>query len=378
MTTTTMGHVRATSGTRLLPAAYGAVHAVVDATTVSVVLGASLLHVLDQTNAFHLVLGYDVLAFGSQAVIGLVTDRIRKPRAVAIAGLVLTVLSLIALPLHPLAAMLLAGSGNALFHVGAGALALTVEPGRATAAGIFVGPGAFGLALGMFVGRSGPFATWPFHLALVASLAILWWVPAPEKPYDALPDEPRIAGGWLVALLLLFSVTVRSFVGLAGSYACPKSVALGFSLGVAACTGKALGGLVADRVGWIRTGVGALLLSAPLIAFGGRVPGTLVAGMFFFQMTMPVTLAALAVQYARRPALVFGMASLALIVGAVPTFWGITRLYYSRGGFFALIILSALALYAGLQRLGEGAGYSSTFTERISPPTSSRKLRTIG
>ncbi|MEI8254606.1 MAG: hypothetical protein WCJ30_02935, partial [Deltaproteobacteria bacterium] len=210
----------------------------------------------------------------------------------------------------------------------------------------------------------------PFAFALAASLAILWFVPAPARPYDALPAESRVRGGWLVALLLLFSITVRSFVGLAGSYACPKSVTLGFSLGLAACAGKALGGLLADRAGWVRTGVGALALSAPIIALGGRYPGTLVAGMFFFQMTMPVTLAALAVLYSRRPAFVFGMASLAIIVGALPPFWGVVRLHYSHGGFFALIVLSALALYAGLRLLGERAGYSSTLIDRISPPTS--------
>ena len=111
---------------RRIPAAYGLVHAVVDTTTVSVVFAAIGLHSLSVPAAFRLVIAYDVLAFASQALLGVAADRLRAPRAFALAGVAIAALSLVALPVHAVAAMLLAGLGNALFHVGGGSLSLAI------------------------------------------------------------------------------------------------------------------------------------------------------------------------------------------------------------------------------------------------------------
>jgi FSR family fosmidomycin resistance protein-like MFS transporter len=338
--------------TRLVPAAYGVVHAVVDATTVAAVFGAIGFHAVSPEAAFTFVVLYDVLAFASQALLGLVTDRLARPRPFAVAGLAIASLAMACMPHHALATVLLAGLGNALFHVGGGALSLAVEPGRAAAAGIFVGPGALGLATGLLVSKT-PFASWPFFVVHAAALALLIAVPLPARPYAALPPRAeRVPLAALVVALLLVSVTIRSFVGMAASHACPKSLGLSIGLATAAFAGKALGGLVADRVGWTASSVGALLLSAPLLAYFGRTPSALVCGMFFFQMTMPVTLAALMRVFPRRPAFVFGLACVALVSGALPTFTPTVTRHYSGFGFFALIVLSATSLAVALRDLG--------------------------
>jgi FSR family fosmidomycin resistance protein-like MFS transporter len=340
---------------RLVPAAYGAAHAVVDATTVAVVFGAIGLHAVPIDQAFYLVVGYDVLAFASQALLGLVTDRLQAPRAVALLGLVVTAFSLVALGVHAGTAVIVAGLGNALFHVGAGALSLAIEPGRAAAPGIFVGPGALGLAVGIWVGHHGPFATWPFFVALGCAVALVALVATPEAPYARLPAPARVDHVAPIVALLLLSIAVRSFVGLGAAHATPKSLSLSFGLALAACSGKVLGGLLSDRLGWLRTSVVALLASAPILAFGARQPSAMVFGMFLFQMTMPVTLAALTFAFPRRPAFVFGLACVALVAGALATFSRGVTAHYSSAGFFGLIVLSALALFVGLRMLGERA-----------------------
>ncbi len=341
---------------RRLPAAYGLVHAIVDATTVSVVFTAIGVHSLTPEAAFRLVVGYDVLAFASQALIGVVADRLRAPRAFALAGVTIAALSLAALPVHAVAAMLLAGLGNALFHVGGGSLSLAIEPGRAAAAGIFVGPGALGLAFGLWVGhRHAAFPFAPFSLAIVAALAVLALVRVPPRPYDALPEGATPRGGVVLAALLLFSIAVRAFVGLAGCHACPKSASLAIGLAVAGFSGKAIGGLVADRVGWISTGAGALLVSAPILAFGTAHLAAMVAGMFLFQMTMPVTLAGLMLLFPRRPAFVFGIACVALVAGALATFSPAIVARTSSAVVLVLVALSAVALLLGLRRFGDRA-----------------------
>jgi FSR family fosmidomycin resistance protein-like MFS transporter len=351
---------------RLVPAAYGAAHAVVDATTVAVVFGAIGLHQVPLDQAFFLVVGYDVLAFASQALLGLVTDRLRAPRAVALLGLVVTAFSLVALGVHAWTAMLVAGLGNALFHVGAGALSLAIEPGRAAAPGIFVGPGALGLAMGIWVGHHGPFATWPFFLALGCAVALVALVQTPDAPYEKLPAPTHVDHAAPIVALLLASIAVRSFVGLGAAHATPKSLSLSIGLALAACTGKVLGGLISDRLGWLRTSVVALLVSAPILAFGARQPSAMVFGMFLFQMTMPVTLAALTVVFPRRPAFVFGLACVALVSGALATFSPDVTAHYSSSGFFGLIVLSAAALFVGLRMLGDrGRAASEPVGQRI-------------
>jgi FSR family fosmidomycin resistance protein-like MFS transporter len=341
---------------RRIPAAYGLAHAVVDTTTVSVVYASIGVHALPVPAAFRLVIAYDVLAFASQALIGVVADRLRAPRAFAVAGLVIAALSLAAMPFDATSAMLLAGLGNAIFHVGGGSLALAIEPGRAGAAGVFVGPGALGLALGLAIGqREGAFPFAPIAIAIAAALVVIAIVRVPREPYAALPDGPAPRGAAAIAGLLLFSIAVRAFVGFVAPRDTPRSAALAIGLALAAFGGKTLGGLVADRLGWIATGVGALALSAPVIVLGAAHPAALVAGMALFQMTMPVTLAGLALLWPRRPALVFGVACVALVAGALAAFSPAIVEGASRAVVLALVALSAVALHAGLRRLGDRA-----------------------
>jgi FSR family fosmidomycin resistance protein-like MFS transporter len=156
----------------------------------------------------------------------------------------------------------------------------------------------------------------------------------------------------VVVVLLLLSVFVRAFIGFAGSYRCPKATLVLFAFATAAFMGKAIGGFVANRIGWLKSSMGALAVSAPLIAFGGEHWPVVVVGMLLFQMTMPVTLVAVAMVFPRRPGLAFGLPCLALVLGSVPTFYPWLRPYYGPGAFLALIALSVIALAAGLRLLG--------------------------
>ncbi|MBI4950706.1 MAG: hypothetical protein HY908_01615 [Myxococcales bacterium] len=348
---------------------HGAMHFVVDATSVGTTMAAVGLHGLTLEDAYLLVLAYDLLAFAPQFAIGLVTDRLRAPRPVLQAGLVLTALGAGLLPFGPVVAMVLVGLGNALFHVGASVFALSVAPHRAAPAGVFVAPGALGLGLGMWLGNRGAFEPWPFVAALGVCLGVATVVQSPELPYAAAgtgtaphtgsgptphvgPTEPTHAAAWLVFSLLCLSIAVRAFVGMGGAYACPKGSLVALGLPLAAFGGKALGGWLADRLGWVETGVGALVVSAPLIAFGGAHTEVVLAGLFFFQMTMPVTLAAAVRVTPARPGFAFGLTCLALVSGSIPSFLDETRTLYGPPLFLGLVLASAAALYAALRLLG--------------------------
>ncbi|MBI5610037.1 MAG: hypothetical protein HY902_14275, partial [Deltaproteobacteria bacterium] len=329
-----------------LPVIYGAMHMLVDLTTVTAITRAAGFAEDDLLGPFGLVLGYDLLAFGLQLPLGYAVDRLGALRGALVAGLALSALGLGLVPYSAAGTMVVAGVGNALFHLGAGALVLVGARGRAAPTGVFVAPGALGLGLGMALGRAADLPTWPLFLVLAAAIVAAGRVrnPRPQQPLNfndqkvgAFLSSERAALWWTVLGLVFASVMVRSFVGFASARGCPKSLVLLAGIPLAGFLGKTLGGLVSDRVGWVETSVGALVLSAPMIALAGYTPWGLLPGLVIFQATMPVTLTAAYLLMPRYPATAFGLPCLGLVLGALPTFFDDMGVY-ARGLFLALIL----------------------------------------
>ena len=112
---------------------------------------------------------YNFCAFALQMPLGLLADRLGRSQQVAAAGCVLTALACIS-PL-PLPAAVIAGTGNALFHLGGGIAVLHCSTDRAAPLGVFISPGALGLYIGTVWGRNA--APWlglaPLGLLLMAA-----------------------------------------------------------------------------------------------------------------------------------------------------------------------------------------------------------------
>ncbi|MDR1133060.1 MAG: hypothetical protein LBL05_02805 [Synergistaceae bacterium] len=306
---------------------YGAAHALVDAICASVLTSLALFGGVGPGRAFLFYLFYNFLAFAMQAPMGILLDRARCPRAAARAGIVMQAAALAVPRSLPEAAILLAGLGNALFHLGGGVVALNLTPGRATAPGIFVAPGAVGLFLGVRLGSMSPLTpavrlTLASAALLLGTLAAFLSLPAnyprsrePQKD-EYLPLSPAF---FRVVGLIFFSIAVRSFIGLSLTFPWKNDGFLpAFFLAAAAGGGKALGGFLSDRLGFARVSVGALLLSIPLFQLGGSSMIFGLAGCLCFQMTMAVTLLAYVMAYPNREAWAFGLACLALFAGSLP------------------------------------------------------------
>ena len=121
------------------------------------------------------------------------------------------------------------------------------------------------------------------------------------------------------------------------------------ALAAATALGKALGGILADRCGWIRTGVGGTLAALPLLAVASRWPDAAIPGLFLLNLAMPVTLVAVARTMPGHPAFAFGLTCLALLLGALPSLLGLP---VNTPWFVAAVVLiSALVLDRGLRRL---------------------------
>ena len=365
---------------RFRPAVYGLIHALVDAACVAAVVRASRGSYLGDLSTFWTVAGYDLLAFGLEFPLGLVVDRLHLTRFSMIIGTAMAAVVLAPGPIPALATMIVAGVGNGLFHLGAGGLVLRSAGGRAAPAGVFVAPGALGLGLGMWMGRTGRGSTFPIYFALAFAVIALITLDKPALKWEPSKGShalPRSGSGgqsppaptrsleppkgsqeklallpWLVLLmLLLVSVAVRSFVGFGACFQCPGGLAVAIGLPVAAFLGKLLGGMMADRLGWLRASTGALLLSLPLIAFSGGSLVLALPGVLLFQSTMAVTLVAVYGLMPRWPATAFGLPCLALVAGSFPTFFPAGKQLFGRWTFVLLIAFSASALALALCRL---------------------------
>jgi len=324
----------------------GVSHAIVDATSVAIVF-VNFPGMQSELSYFaSLVIVYSVLAFSLQAPIGLIVDRFQLSSAALLTGLVLTAISALVYQIPPIA-IGLAGIGNACFHVGGGVVSLNLKPKTASLPGIFVAPGSLGLLAGILIGKSGNFVVWHFVTVLVVAILATLFMKFPHIKLPAKSNGSFACFG-LITLLLLVSVAVRSLIGLAVDFPWKSNVALLICLTLAVFSGKFLGGLLADRFGWIKVSVIGLLVSAPLVSLGTDYPLISIIGIFLFNFSMPVTLTALADMLPGRAGFAFGLASLALVTGAFPTFIGLDAVFNNIWIVFIVVLVSAMTLHIGL------------------------------
>ena len=334
---------------------YTVTHAAVDAACAVLLWTAYEDGRLSASAAWSAFFAYNLLAFAVQPLVGLAADRLRLGRGAAAGGALLTATAA-AVALVPGAiwtAVVLAGLGNAVFHVGGGVVSLRAAPGRAGPVGVFVAPGAAGW----------PSASSPARPALRRGRWSRRWSssppPWPSSPppgsdaaapaTSARPPQPRWrAPAWPSWRCCSSVVGVRAFVGLTLVLPWKSDLVLLAALTAAVVTGKAAGGLLADRFGWRRVAVTALVASLPLLALGASSPVAGVAGVLLFNMTMPVTLAAVAAVLPRgNEGFAFGLTCLALFCGSAPSLMG-WPLASAPWLLAALILPAAAALWFAL------------------------------
>jgi FSR family fosmidomycin resistance protein-like MFS transporter len=331
-------------------AIYGSAHAAVDAACAAILFSFVATQGIPAAQFFTIVVVYNFLAFGSQAVLGMASDKWHIPRSLAVLGCATTAIAAMAAGYLPLAAAVLAGIGNAMFHVGGGSISLNITPKKATAPGVFVAPGAFGLLAGTLIGASGIFVGWHFSLMLLFFCLFMLRTEHPRIDYDT-HKRPALSRFELIIVLLFITIAIRSLVGYLTVFPWKSDMTLLISLTAAVVLGKAAGGVLADRFGWKRIAVSALIISAPLMSLGGGIPFMAITGMFLFNMTMPVTLVAISNSLPGRPGFSFGLTCLALIAGSFIALTEMKAFLVDRWIVIGIVMLSAVILFVGLTYL---------------------------
>ena len=91
-------------------------------------------------------IGYNVLAFMMQPLVGFLVDTVKKERLLVLGSLFLVVTGSL-LGSIPYLCLLFLGLGNALFHVSAGKITITNSNQKLSLLGVFVSLGVVGLTL---------------------------------------------------------------------------------------------------------------------------------------------------------------------------------------------------------------------------------------
>jgi FSR family fosmidomycin resistance protein-like MFS transporter len=302
-----------------------------------------------------LVLLFNGLAFGSQPLVGLFADRIKRPTLVAIAGLLLHSLGLLSVPWQPALAVALAGMGSAAFHVGGGALAVNATKGRAVGPGIFAAPGVIGVAVGGALAITGQSVSWLFLILLLILAAIIWLQPQPALPYRRQPQNHQpdnvFEGHDAVMLLLLLAIALRSVVWTTFQFLLEGQVNILLILGLSAAIGKIVGGVMGDWIGWRRWAFLALIGASVLLTWAEDSVAALAIGLALLQSATPIALAATAQLIPSKPAFASGLAlGFAITIGGLPPMMGLSPRMGSPPVVTVIGLAAAVTLWLALNR----------------------------
>lgn len=299
---------------------------------------------------------YNFCAFALQMPIGLLADRWNRNALCAVMGCGLVAAAYGAALVNPILTVIIAGSGNALFHVGGGIEIMNRSKGKAGILGVFVSPGAVGIYLGALLSKQQYSCEYAALLLLSISILFLLYL-GYRKGRSFQSDNPPVGlpkVDWNRFLLplgaFLFVVILRSYLGMTSDYPWKSVGAWGLiSLG-AVVLGKLLGGFLADWLGVRKT----VVLSLGVAAVGYLFSSTAWCGViaiFCFQMTMPITLWAMGKLLNRSRGFAFGILTFGLFLGNIPVFLGNQHLLSRSLGFAGAAFLSLLLLLLGLSKL---------------------------
>ena len=302
------------------------------------------------------VLVYNVLAFVSQPLTGMMADRMTARHWLLIASSLLLTLAVACASMIPrlmaeapnlmweglgegllIVVAVLLGAGNSLFHVWGGKQTVVKTGNDIRALGVFVSTGVLGLTVGLIC------RSWALLYGLLLAYVAVGIVYlksdsllrseecgvrsenslAAEKESEDNPlhcnltprsslHTPRV---YLLLLALMLFVCCRSFVSEVFSGGMTKTQEMVLLIAVGSMLGKMAGGWIARWMGVWRSLVVILAGVVLCIFFNSYFEPMLLVGIFLMNCTMPITLYLANVLLPRREGLAFGLLAAALIPG---------------------------------------------------------------
>lgn len=269
-----------------------------------------------------LFVGYNVLAFMTQPIVGAWMDNRRPGPKCLWAAVLLLFGGALLTTLHPFccgtltempmlgAVAALLGMGNSLFHVYAGKHVTEITTNDPRHLGVFVSSGALGLALGGSLHSSALMVA--IAGAMLGGVWAFLHAAQPDKPQER-PATERLNGALLLFMLLL--VFGRSLVGNLKPDSVQGLAHYAAAASVLAFAGKASGGFIAQRLGVWTTLTAALMASGVAMLLSGMHWAFALLMVLCINVTMPLTLHLANRSMPRRAGLAFGALACMLIPG---------------------------------------------------------------
>lgn len=293
-----------------------------------------------------MILIYNFIAFALQPIAGIIADRYNLSQHFVYGGLITGPLSLFLFPLSPWVAVIIAGIGSSIFHVGGGALSISADENKAAYIGIFLSPGVIGLALGGFLAYADLFPVYLLSALFIVLLIIFSFTPKmvlqTARPASFfIPDKHD-----LVMIIILMAIAFRSAVWNVFQYISLGDFSLLIPIAISAGMGKITGGMMADFFGkrfWLYI---SLTMSIVFLSVTEYSRFFLYTGIFFLQSSTPVAVRILADAYKKIPATVAGLSfGLAIALGAVPHYFHFhSVMTHSLFVMYSFIVISCLLL----------------------------------
>ena len=272
-------------------------------------------------------IAYNVLAFLTQPLTGMMADGIRQRHWLLLASVILlvlaTLLSSVSWSVYPSAFLLmtisvLLGLGNSLFHVWGGKETAVNTGNDIRALGVFVSTGAFGLAVGTVL------VSWALLYGLLIGISIvaLLYLRIDVKTLHTEADADMAGAkeyskllAWGIVILVMLIVAARSYIGQSFSAGQTKTALMVIVFGAVTMLGKMAGGWIVKWMGMTTAIILMLAGIAVCFAFRNVSLGFVLAGLFSVNLTMPVTLYWANRMMKGREGLAFGLLAAALIPG---------------------------------------------------------------
>ena len=303
------------------------------------------------------VIMYNFFAFAFQVPMGYFMDKYKIYKYVGIIGFCLIGICYVLGFGNPILLSSIVGIGNGLFHLEGGVNTFDNSKGKAFLNGLFVAPGTWGIFLGTFFYNQLADTYLPLVL-IVLAIILLAFVQKDNIDFIDEEQEKVSRNGNLfkahdvlsIAILIGISIVVRSIGGGAIKYAWkPADVFwIGFLYSSCVLLGKMFGGLIGDKFGLKKVATISLIASAFCLGFAQNIPALGIIGILLFNMTMPITLIMASIILPNSKGLAFGLTTLALFVGAVPSLIGL----WTSETFNVLLVMigifvSAIIFYIG-------------------------------
>ena len=275
----------------------------------------TLFNLLNNDTPNEMRMLYNILAFGTQAIIGYIVD-ISKNKWIGIIGAILVSTGSL-IYTNEILVIFIIGMGNAMFHVGSSLFVIDESDGRLSDLGIFVSSGAIGVGLGTISYNR-------LASIVLIALSVLWGIKLGREK-ERLQEREReldfnIASNNHGVVFIAFICIIIRALGSGKSLCTLSGSAWIMVISISSCVGKAFGGILSDKFGARLIGVISMIVSMISIGYSFVIGAVgVVISIIAFNMSMPITLGVIIDELKNYKCFGFGLTTFGLLIGSMIT-----------------------------------------------------------